>query len=162
MANVISFSVLFVCTGNICRSPTAEGVFRALVASEGLADSIACDSAGTQAYHVGEPPDSRTTAAARRRGVRLETQRARQVTPADFDAFDLVLAMDRGHYQTLRRLCPPNREDRLKLFLSFAPEAGTLDVPDPYYGGPQGFEHVLDLIEAGSRGVLAHIRTGMS
>ncbi|MGE5505737.1 MAG: low molecular weight protein-tyrosine-phosphatase [Actinomycetota bacterium] len=153
--------VLFVCTGNICRSPTAEGVFRALVEREGLGGVIGVDSAATHGYHVGEPPDPRTCEAAGRRGVDLTCQRARQVSKADFDAFDLVLAMDRGHHGILSRLCPPGREGRLHLFLSFAPESGALDVPDPYYGGPQGFETVLDLIEAGSAGLLAHIRREM-
>lgn len=149
---------LFVCTGNICRSPTAEGVFRAQVAEAGLADRIAADSAGTHGYHVGEAPDARSAAAARRRGVELCTLRARKVIPADFDEFHLVLAMDRGHYKALRGICPRGREDRLHLFLDFAPELGLKDVPDPYYGGADGFEHVLDMVEAGARGVLAHIR----
>lgn len=150
--------VLFVCTGNICRSPTAEGVFRALVEKEGLAAAIATDSAGTSDYHVGEPADRRSAAAARKRGVELCDLRARQVARSDFDEFDLVLAMDRGHFRDLKKLCPPGRQDRLHLFLSFAPQLDTQDVPDPYYGGPDGFEDVLDMIEAGSRGVLDFIR----
>lgn len=150
--------VLFVCTGNICRSPTAEGVFRALVQAEGLAHAIATDSAGTHGYHVGEPPDARSCQAAAKRGVVLDDLRARKVKAADFDEFDLVLAMDRGHHQLLRQLCPKGREERLALFLDFAPDVGTKDVPDPYYGAGDGFERVLDMIEAGSRGLLAHIR----
>ncbi|MCR6631006.1 MAG: low molecular weight phosphotyrosine protein phosphatase [Magnetospirillum sp.] len=150
--------VLFVCTGNICRSPTAEGVFRALVATEGLDGRIATDSAGTHGYHVGEPPDRRSAAAARKRGVELSDLRARKVRPGDFDEFDLVLAMDRGHADILRRQCPPGRADRVRLFLDFAPELGAKDVPDPYYGDGDGFERVLDMVEAGARGLLAHIR----
>ncbi len=150
--------VLFVCTGNICRSPTAEGVFRRLVEEAGLAGTVEIDSAGTTGYHVGEAPDARSRAAARRRGVSLDDQRARQVARADFDRFDLVLAMDRGHLRQLRRLCPPGREERLRLFLSFAPHLGAEDVPDPYYGAAGGFEEVLDLVEAGARGLLEHLR----
>lgn len=153
--------VLFVCTGNICRSPTADGVFRALVAAEGLAGRIGVDSAGTHAYHVGEPPDRRSAAAARRRGYELEDLRARQLTKEDFEAFDLLLAMDRGHLDLMARVCPPDRRDRLALFLSFAPQLGLQDVPDPYYGQGDGFERVLDMIEAGSVGLLAHIRERM-
>lgn len=150
--------ILFVCTGNICRSPTAEGVFRALVAAEGLAGHVATDSAGTHAYHVGEPPDGRSTAAALRRGIDLSDLRARKVRASDYGEFDLVLAMDRGHADILRRQCPADLADRVKLFLDFAPDLGMQDVPDPYYGGGDGFERVLDMIEAGSAGLLAHIR----
>jgi protein-tyrosine phosphatase len=150
--------VLFVCLGNICRSPTAEGVFRHLVTREGLTDRIQIDSAGTAAYHVGNPPDPRSQEAARRRGVDLSMLRARQAVRDDFHAFDYVLAMDRENLDDLRRICPPGHESRLKLFLDFAPQAGRRDVPDPYYGGGQGFETVLDLVEAASHGLLAHIR----
>ncbi|OAN52166.1 phosphotyrosine protein phosphatase [Paramagnetospirillum marisnigri] len=150
--------ILFVCTGNICRSPTAHGVFRDLVQSQGLDGVIAVDSAGTHAYHVGQPPDDRSVAAARRRGVILDDLRARQVEKADFDSFDLILAMDRGHLGLLTSRCPPVRQDRLALFLSFAPQLRLQDVPDPYYGGGDGFERVLDMIEAGSAGLLEHIR----
>ncbi len=150
--------VLFVCTGNICRSPTAEGVFRALVAAEGLAGHVATDSAGTHAYHVGEPPDGRSTAAALRRGIDLSDLRARKVRASDYAEFDLVLAMDRGHADILRRQCPADLAGRVRLFLDFAPDLGIQDVPDPYYGGGDGFERVLDMIEAGSAGLLSHIR----
>ncbi|MEO5335778.1 MAG: low molecular weight phosphotyrosine protein phosphatase [Magnetospirillum sp. WYHS-4] len=150
--------VLFVCLGNICRSPTAEGVFRALVEKEGLAGHIHVDSAGTGAYHVGEPPDARSQAAAARRGVDLSPLRARQAVREDFHRFDYVLAMDRDNLRNLQALCPKGEEHRLRLFLDFAPQAGRREVPDPYYGGPQGFDTVLDLAEAASRGLLAHIR----
>jgi protein-tyrosine phosphatase len=151
--------VLFVCMGNICRSPTAQGVFETLVQRENLAQRIKIDSAGTHAYHVGEPPDPRATEAAKRRGVDLTTQRARKVKPEDFLEFDYVLAMDSSNYEALREICHPDYEDRLRLFLDFAPHLGVEDVPDPYYGGPQGFERVLDLIEAASEGLLVAMRT---
>ncbi len=151
-------AVLFVCTGNICRSPTAEGVFRALLEANGLAEEVAVDSAGTGSWHVGEPPDARAREAALRRGIDIADQRARQVQVEDFDRFDLVLAMDEGHYQQLQRLCPDNQRHRLRLLLDFAPALGTRDVPDPYYGGPDGFETVLDMIEAAGAGLLAEIR----
>jgi len=150
--------VLFVCLGNICRSPTAEGVFRTLIEREGLGDMIGVDSAGTGAYHVGEPPDRRSQAAARKRGVDLSGQRARQAIAEDFTRFDYILAMDRDNHGNLRALSPDGEEHRLHLFLDFAPGAETRDVPDPYYGGAGGFDHVLDLIEEASRGLLAHIR----
>ena len=150
--------VVFVCLGNICRSPTAEGVFRALVERAGLDGRITVDSAGTGGYHVGQPPDPRARAAARRRGIEIGRARARQATAADFRAFDYVLAMDRDNHAHLARLCPPGEERRLGLFLDYAPEFGRDDVPDPYYGGGGGFEEVLDLIEAASRGLLDHIR----
>lgn len=152
-------SVLFVCLGNICRSPTAEGVFRDLCEREGMAGSVRVDSAGTGAYHIGSPPDERAQAAARKRGVDLSGQRARQVARTDFDAFDYVIAMDRANVSRLHQVCPPDRQDRVRLFLDFAPDAPVREVPDPYYGGGDGFETVLDLIEAASAGLLADIRT---
>ncbi|MGF1640410.1 MAG: low molecular weight protein-tyrosine-phosphatase [Rhodospirillales bacterium] len=151
-------NVLFVCLGNICRSPAAEGVFRALVEGEGLADRITVDSAGTAAWHLGKPPDRRAQAAARRRGIDIGGLRARQAGPADFRRFDLVLAMDRDNHADLARLCPPGEGQRLALFLDFAPEIPVREVPDPYYGGPEGFERMLDLIDIGGRGLLAHLR----
>ena len=152
-------SVLFVCMGNICRSPTAQGVFESLIAAEGLAHVVAADSAGTSAYHIGHPPDGRATEAAAKRGIDLAGYRARQVALADFHDFHLVLAMDRDNFGAMKRILPPGRESRLRMFLEFAPALGIEDVPDPYYGGADGFEQVLDMIEAGSRGVLAHIRS---
>ena len=150
--------VLFVCMGNICRSPTAHGVFRELVRRDGLEDAIQIDSAGTHAYHVGNPPDQRAQATARNRGIDLSDLRARQVSPEDFERFDYVLAMDEENLAILRELCPPGREDRLRLFLDFAPQRPEREVPDPYYGGPQGFEHVFDLVEEAARGLLEDIR----
>ena len=153
------FRVVFVCTGNICRSPSAEGVFRHMVAEAGLAHRISTDSAGTHDYHVGEPPDPRSCAAARERGYVIADLRARKFSPRDFHHFDLVLAMDRGHQRQLARLMPPARADRLRLFMDYAPELGVTEVPDPYYGGRDGFLRVLDLIEAGARGLLLAIQT---
>lgn len=153
-----TIKLLFVCTGNICRSPTAEGVFRARAATAGLAHRFTLDSAGTHGYHIGEPPDPRSCEAALRRGIDLSAQRARKVTVADFSRFDLLLVMDRGHLRALQALATPDHADRAHLFLRFAPRLGLQDVPDPYYGGPDGFEQVLDLIEAASDGVLDHLR----
>lgn len=150
--------VLFVCMGNICRSPTAEGVFRALVEAEGLADRMEIDSAGTHDYHIGHPPDARAQEAAARRGYDLSALRARQVTRGDFAAFDFMLAMDEHNRSLLLQQCPPQYRDRIRLFLEFAGSGTPAEVPDPYYGGPQGFEQVLDLVEKGARGLLRHIK----
>ena len=148
--------VLLVCLGNICRSPTAEGVVRALAAREYPALDLRVDSAGTANYHVGEPPDRRTVAAARRRGYELSSLRARQVTAADFGNFDYLLAMDRANLAELGRIARSSAA-HLGLFLEFAPDCGSDEVPDPYYGGQEGFERVLDLCEAGARGLLAEL-----
>jgi len=146
--------VLFVCMGNICRSPTAEAVLRDFAQREaGVALEV--DSAGTHGYHTGDAPDERSIAAARRRGFDLGTLRARVVETADFERFDLVLAMDVAVLERLRELAPGQRADRVQLFLDFAPGLGRRDVPDPYYGGAAGFEEVLDLVEVGARGLLA-------
>jgi protein-tyrosine phosphatase len=150
--------VLFVCMGNICRSPTAQGVFAHLVESQGLTSLIQIDSAGTHAYHVGEPPDVRATQAAKMRNIDLGTQRARRVTGDDFLDFDYVLAMDRSNYDDLLSLCPPDHQSKLHLFLEFATGLAEDEVPDPYYGGITGFERVLDMIERASLGLLAEIR----
>jgi len=138
--------ILFFCMGNICRSPTAEGVMRAKLAAAGL--DVEVDSAGTHGYHVGAPPDERSQAHAARRGYDLSALRARQLVAQDFSRFDLVLAMDADNLAHAERLCLPAQRPRLKLLLDFAPQAGTRQVPDPYYGGAAGFEEVLDLVEA--------------
>jgi protein-tyrosine phosphatase len=150
--------VLFVCTGNICRSPTAEGVFKRLVVGAGLAEAIFSDSAGTHAHHVGEPPDPRTLQAAARRGYDLGALRGRQVALRDFAQFDYVLAMDEANLRHLEYLCPALQSHKLRLFLDFAPAIGVREVPDPYYGGAQGFERVLDMAEQAARGLLQHVR----
>jgi protein-tyrosine phosphatase len=155
-----SARILFVCTGNICRSPTAEGVFRHVVAKAGLADRIVIESAGTHGYHVGEAPDPRTQQAAARRGYDLSELRARRVERRDFSDFDYVLAMDETNVQFLERLCPPEHAHKLRLFMEFGPDTALREVPDPYYGGADGFERVLDLAERASAGLLAHLRNG--
>jgi protein-tyrosine phosphatase len=149
--------VLFVCLGNICRSPTAEAVFRQLVARADTRLAIEIDSAGIGDWHIGEPPDRRAQAAARRRGVDMSTIRARQFVHDDFALFDLILAMDRQNLAELRRRAPAQYRERVRLFLEFAPELEMHDVPDPYYGGEAGFEQVLDLTEQAARGLLAHL-----
>jgi len=150
--------ILFVCMGNICRSPTAEGVFRHKVIAAGLEDKIHIDSAGTIAYHVGHTPDPRAQKAALKRGIDLSTQRARKVTSDDFEAFDFVIAMDSDNHYELEAICPTGHEDRLHMFLKFAHNNRETDVPDPYYGGGNGFEVVLDLIEDASEGLLKHLQ----
>jgi protein-tyrosine phosphatase len=145
--------ILFVCLGNICRSPTAEGVMRRLVREEGLEDRIEIDSAGTGGWHVGAPPDARATEAAARRGTLLEGA-ARRFEPADFERFDLILAMDRENRRDLLALAPDDgARAKVRMF-----RAGDLDVPDPYYGGDDGFEEVLDLVEEAARDLLAELR----
>lgn len=149
-------SVLFVCTGNICRSPTADGVLRKLIADAGL--DVQVDSAGTHGYHIGEGPDSRTVRTARARGYDLSPLRARKLVIADFDRFDLILAMDRGHLEIMRRLAPVGSTAQLALFTDFAPAPWRgRDVPDPYYGGAEGFVEVLDMVEAGARALLTRV-----
>ena len=150
-------SVLFVCLGNICRSPTAHGVFEHLVSQRGLAESIRVDSCGTGGWHVGEPPDARATAEAGKRGYDLSSLRARQVQPEDFRRFDYILAMDHTNLADLQGMCPADYDGHLGLFLGFAGRADTDEVPDPYYGGREGFGHVLDLVEMASEGLLRDI-----
>lgn len=150
--------VLFCCMGNICRSPLAQGVFEDLVGREGLADVIEVDSAGTHAYHVGEPPDSRAQATARARGIELGGQKARQFDGSDFSQFDYVLAMDRGNLEILRTACPEEQQQKVRLYLEFAADRPEEEVPDPYYGGQSGFDQVLELVETAAHGLLADIR----
>ena len=155
----IKLSVLFVCMGNICRSPTAEGVFRKFIADAGLAETVHADSAGTHAYHVGEGPDSRARAAAERRGYSLEGIRARRVTDMDFEGFDFILAMDEDNLLQLRDGADESHHEKIALLLDFAESNSLREVPDPYYGGTAGFERVLDLVEDASRGLLAIVRS---
>ena len=150
--------VLFICTGNICRSPTAAGVFRQQVKEAGLARRIRADSAGMLDYHTGEPPDPRAQAAAKRRNYDLSKLRARQVRRVDFEEYDHLLAMDAGHLEQLRKLGAAEHLHKVRLFLDFAPHLSRRDVPDPYYGTDQGFELVLDLVEEAGRGLLAYLR----
>ena len=149
--------VLFVCMGNICRSPTAEGVFRKLVSEQGLAQRFEVDSAGTTAWHTGEAPDARSQEEARRHGVDLSNQRSRGVEDGDFGYFDYILAMDAANMKGLRQRCPKAHKGKLHRLCDFADGLGVDEVPDPYYGGPRGFETVYNIIAAGCRGLLDHI-----
>lgn len=151
------FKVLFVCTGNICRSPTAEAVFRHVVVQAGLTQRIGIDSAGTHAYHVGEPPDPRSVQCGATRGFDMKALRARKVRAEDFRLFDLILAMDSDHHDHLVALQPNGSKAEVKLFLDYHPQMKGGDVPDPYYGGAQGFTDVLDMIEEASKHLLAEI-----
>lgn len=150
--------VLFVCLGNICRSPTAEGVFRHVVERAGLKDRIEIDSAGTHAYHIGDPPDLRSQEAARRRGIDLSSLRGRKASAEDIERFDYILAMDAENLANLRAICPAGLDEKVRLFLEFAPNRPEREVPDPYFGGESGFERVLDMIEEAAHGLLAHVR----
>jgi protein-tyrosine phosphatase len=152
--------VLFVCTGNICRSPTAEGVLRHLAEEAGLGAMIESRSAGTHGYHIGEAPDPRTVAAAKRRGFDLSAQRAQKVRAEDFQTYDLILAMDRGHLAHLEALRPNGAKAEVRLFLEYHTDGKLKDVPDPYYGGPDGFETVLDMIEHASKVLLSQLSAG--
>ena len=153
----VPVKVLFVCMGNICRSPTAEGVFRHFVAEAGLTESVEVDSAGTHAYHTGDPSDARASAAAKRRGYSLAEIRARRVNDEDFEQFDYVIAMDRDNLAVLIDQSDAQHHHKISLFLEHS--AGHDDeVPDPYYGGSSGFERVLDLVEEASRGLLETLK----
>jgi protein-tyrosine phosphatase len=150
-------AILFVCLGNICRSPTAEGVLRHLIIEEAPELNVEIDSAGTGDYHVGDPPDPRTRRAALRRGIDLSGLRARRVVPGDFSRFDLILAMDRQNLRDLTSLRPAASTARLRLFMEYAPDS-CLEVPDPYYGDESGFERILDLTTLAARGLVAELR----
>lgn len=151
--------VLFVCLGNICRSPTGEGVFRHLLKSRRLERHIQVDSAGTSGWHVGEAPDGRACQEAQRRGIDLSGQRSRAVDHNDFDTFDYILAMDTENYRNLRALCPEDKQNRIYRCMDFAPKLGIQDVPDPYYGGDDGFKKVFDMVESACLGLLAEIES---
>lgn len=155
---IVNISVLFVCLGNICRSPTADGIFAHRVNAADLSEHIRVDSAGTADWHTGRTPDTRTVAAARARGYDLSCLQARQVTPADFTTFDYVLAMDNSNLAYLRDIAPPDYSGHLGLFLDFAAHQSIREMPDPYYGESDGFEQVLDLVEVAAEGLLEHIQ----
>ena len=157
----VTTRILMVCTGNICRSPTAEGVLRAKLQRAGLQGLVLVDSAGTQGYHTSEPPDVRAVRAAAQRGYQIGGLRARAMKPEDFASFDWVLAMDQSHMDWLLKRSPPQAAGRITLLMSLALQhLGTQEVPDPYYGGPAGFEHVLDLVEDACEGVVDRLRAG--
>lgn len=149
--------ILFVCMGNICRSPSAEGVFRRVLAARAPDLHVEIDSAGTHDYHVGNPPDDRAIAAAKRRGIDLSTLRARMVSAEDFERYDLILAMDEDNLSELKRRAPAIHHERIRLMMEFAPHAPSRRVPDPYYGGAQGFEEVLDLLEEAANGLVQEV-----
>ena len=153
-----TLSVVFVCTGNICRSPSAEGVLSGKATAAGLGERLLVDSAGTHGYHIGEPPDARAIQAAAARGYDIAGQRARAIGPTDFDRFDLILGLDRGHLRLLTQAAPAAGQDRVGLLMDYAPRLGTRDVPDPYYGDIADFERALDLIEAAVDGLIEALR----
>lgn len=154
----MTFRVLMVCMGNICRSPTAEGVLRHCLKINGLYDKVEVDSAGTHGYHVGEAPDQRTQRAALIRGYNLSQLRARKVAPQDMDYFDLILAMDKTNLDNLRRIAPAEVHDRIKLFMDYAKNFDDDEVPDPYYGLGHGFDLVLDMVEDASLGLVEDLK----
>jgi protein-tyrosine phosphatase len=151
-------SVLFVCLGNICRSPTAHGVFRKLVIEAGLENQIEIDSAGTAAFHIGKSPDGRSTDIALQRGIDMTDLRARKVDFGDFYVYDYILAMDDANYTNLMDMALPEHLDKVQMFLDYTQDFSETEVPDPYYGGGRGFEHVFDLVESASLGLLTHIK----
>ena len=155
-------SVLFVCLGNICRSPTSEGVFRSVAENQNLDFELFVDSAGTAGYHIGHPPDSRAIRAANRRGVDLTNLRARRITHQDYEQFDYIIGMDRWNYDDLKEMAPSDYKGRVCLFMEFASGWDNDEIPDPYYGGPNGFEQVLDMVENASAGLLEDIKKARS
>jgi len=157
MINGCPVNVLFVCTGNICRSPTAEGVFRALASRAGLASTVRAESAGTHGFHVGAPPDRRAVLAARKRGYDIATLRARVFSPDHYNRFDWIVAMDEVNLRVLTGLRPTGFAGHLGLLMHFVSDAQSHEIPDPYYGGPEGFERVLDLVERASEALLLHV-----
>ena len=159
MNQVQNVGVLFVCLGNICRSPTCEGVFRQLIKDEKLRIQFDIDSAGTGGYHIGEPPDSRAIDVAHGRGVNLESFRARLLSRSDFQRFDYIIAMDRNNLRDINKLAPENYPGQITLFMDYAENWHENEVPDPYYGGSGGFERVLDMIEDASIGLLQAIKS---
>ncbi|MDX1693885.1 MAG: low molecular weight protein-tyrosine-phosphatase [Ketobacteraceae bacterium] len=150
--------VLFVCLGNICRSPTAEAVFRGLAEKEDMLEDLVIDSCGTSGYHIGESPDDRAAAVARRRGYDMSDLMGRQVNASDFETFDYILAMDRANLRDLRRQCPAAMQEKIALFLTYSKKYSEDEVPDPYYGGAQGFDRVFDMVEDASIGLLEAIK----
>ena len=156
-----TFSVLFICLGNICRSPTAHGVFRHKVAAAGLSDRVRVDSAGTSNYHPNSPPDQRSQSHAAGRGYDLSDLRARQIRGADFETFDLILVMDWDNLEQVKRQCPLRHQHKLRRFTEFCLQFNSPVVPDPYFGGTDGFEQVLDLVEDASDGLLQHVRENL-
>jgi len=154
----MTFRILMICMGNICRSPTAEGVFRHFLKINLLGDKVEVDSAGTHGYHVGEAPDQRTQRAALVRGYNLSQLRARKVAPQDIDYFDLILAMDKANLDNLKRLAPPDAHERIRLFMEFARNFDDDEVPDPYYGLGHGFDLVLDMVEDASQGLVEKLK----
>ena len=150
--------VLFVCMGNICRSPTAEGVFRNMVEKMNI-NHIEIDSAGTHAYHVGQPPDERSMATATSRNIDMSQQRARKVHINDFEEFDYILVMDNDNHQELMQICPQHLQHKVQLFMDYSDNFSETEVPDPYYGGASGFDHVFDLVDDASKGLLKKIES---
>ena len=156
---VAEVSVLFICTGNICRSPTAQGVFEHRVTAAGLRGKIFVDSAGTHGFHVGRQPDERAQRAALRRGIDLSRQRSRRIVAEDFTSFDYLIGMDHDNMRALHAACPQAYSDKLALLMAFVAAADVEEVPDPYYGGSRGFEQVLDLVEQAADALLDHVRS---
>jgi protein-tyrosine phosphatase len=150
-------SILFVCLGNICRSPIAEGIFRHIAAQRGFSDQFKISSAGLGSWHIGRPPDQRAQDAVRAMGIDISTIRARRVTPSDFESYDLILAMDRANRNALLRMAPVHHRDKIKLFLAYAPNLSVHEVPDPFFGHTDNFEYVCQLVDAACRGLLVNL-----